>query len=392
MKAIVLSLLPLLLLACRKESEPLPPVTEGRLVSVTLTAAPTQTRSDLVDEDAADSGRDIRVAVYTDGRRVTDGSAPLGLRLMAGRRYNFYAWTGSSLPLGEVPTNESDLEGWEAVYPGWETAGDGQSALEDLLGTYGMPMAGSCLDCTPEALALDQTITVPLQRLFARIRLQVTYDETMTRLLPERTVGTVRVHNWAWACQPFGTGFDREKVRRGSLDVASAPDADGCYTLYLPENLQGELSEGDPDRCSFLSVELSLGDGYGLGGGVGDVCYRFYPGADAGDGYNIRRNRQYNVTLTLSYNGRFIEMELSRFWYELPSGPIIVGGGFNESDRQYEPRVIGIHTRFGKTDIAIGMKEIEIKTEKRIPPNQTFIYQKQYYRSKNSSSEVHLKF
>ena len=93
-----------------------------------------------------------------------------------------------------------------------------------------------------------------------------------------------------------------------------------------------------------------------------------------------------------SNNGRFIEMELSRFWYELPSGPIIVGGGFNESDRQYEPRVIGIHTRFGKTDIAIGMKEIEIKTEKRIPPNQTFIYQKQYYRSKNSSSEVHLKF
>ena len=307
MKAIVLSLLPLLLLACRKESEPLPPVTEGRLVSVTLTAAPTQTRSDLVDEDAADSGRDIRVAVYTDGRRVTDGCAPLDLRLMAGRRYNFYAWTGSSLPLGEVPANESDLTGWEAVYPGWETAGDGQSALEDLLGTYGMPMAGSCLDCTPEALAVNQTITVPLQRLFARIRLQVTYDETMTRLLPERNVGTVRVHNWAWACQPFGTGFDREKVRRGSLDIASAPDADGCYTLYLPENLQGELSEGDPDRCSFLSVELSLGDGYGLGGGVGDVCYRFYPGADAGDGYNIRRNRQYNVTLTLSYNGRFIE-------------------------------------------------------------------------------------
>ena len=93
-----------------------------------------------------------------------------------------------------------------------------------------------------------------------------------------------------------------------------------------------------------------------------------------------------------SNNGRFIEMELSRFWYELPSGPIIVGGGFNESDRHYEPRVIGIHTRFGKTDIAIGMKEIEIKTEKLIPPNQTFIYQKQHIRSKKSCREVLLKF
>lgn len=93
-----------------------------------------------------------------------------------------------------------------------------------------------------------------------------------------------------------------------------------------------------------------------------------------------------------SNNGRFIEMELSRFWYELPDGPIIVGGGFNETDRQYKPRVIGIHTRFGKTDIAIGMKEIEIKTEKCIPPNQTFIYQKQHIRHNNSSREVHLKF
>ncbi|MBR3652100.1 MAG: hypothetical protein IKN52_17745, partial [Victivallales bacterium] len=93
-----------------------------------------------------------------------------------------------------------------------------------------------------------------------------------------------------------------------------------------------------------------------------------------------------------SNNGRFIEMELSRFWYELPSGPIIVGGGFNESDRHYEPRVIGIHTRFGKTDIAIGMKEIEIKTEKRIPPDQTFIYQKQHIRCNKSIREVHLKF
>ena len=91
-------------------------------------------------------------------------------------------------------------------------------------------------------------------------------------------------------------------------------------------------------------------------------------------------------------NGRFIEMELSRFWYELPSGPIIVGGGFNESDRHYEPRVIGIHTRFGKTDIAIGMKEIEIKTEKRIPPDQTFIYQNQHIICNISIREVHLKF
>ena len=93
-----------------------------------------------------------------------------------------------------------------------------------------------------------------------------------------------------------------------------------------------------------------------------------------------------------SNNGRFIEMELSCFWYELPGGPIIVGGGFNESERQGSPRVIGIYTRFGRTDINVGMKEIEIKTEKPIPKNQTFIYQKQHFRIKISSKEVRLKF
>ena len=308
MKRPALSLLPLILMAaaaCHKENDPLAAEPDAGYATYTLTAA-TQTKSDLVSEADASLIRDVRLAVYTGGKRVASGRAPLELRLMADRSYNYYAWTGSSLPLDEVPEDESGLAGWEAVYPGWDTAGDGPAALDALLSGSGMPMAGSCLERYPGSIAVDGTITVPLERLFARVRLEIAYDETMALLLPERSVQRVCAHNWAWACRPFGTGFDRDKVHAGSIDLATTADSDGRYTVYLPENLQGARASGDPERCSYLSVDMSFGDGIGLGGGVGDVSYRFYPG---NDGFNIRRNRQYNVTLTLSYDGRFIEGE-----------------------------------------------------------------------------------
>ena len=309
MKHPALSLLPILLTtltACREEMPEVYPPTEGTYHTYTLTAATEKTRSDLVDEAAANDGQDIRLAVYTGGKRVADGPSPLELRLMDSRQYNFYAWTGGSLPLDEVPEDESDLTEWEAVYPSWDTATDGLAALTGLLSGTGMPMAGRRTGCFPKEVASGGIITVPLERLFARIRLRIEYDETMTLLLPEREVEEVRIHNWAWACHPFDAAFDRTKVHTGSIDIAGDADTDGCYTLYLPENLQGALDAGDSERCSYLSVNLRLGDGLGLGGGVGDVCYRFYPGTEDGR-YDIRRNRQYDVTLSLSYNGRFIE-------------------------------------------------------------------------------------
>lgn len=308
------ALLPLVVLlgnACHKEQD-FPPAYREEPQSYCLTAAlpdEPETRSDRVSEADASDARDIHLAVYTGGKRVADGPMPLNLRLLANRRYNFYAWTDRALPRDAVPENEEELSGWEAVYPGWDTAGDAAQALPQLLADYGMPMAGVRTGCKPGDIAVDGLITVPLQRLFAKVRLRILYDASMQFLLPERVVEQVSIHNWAWACHPFDSGFDPAKVHSGSIDIATSAEGDGSYTLYLPENLQGSLPEGDPDRCSYISVDLRLSDGLGYGGGVGDVCYRFYPGADGADGYDIHRNRQYDVTLSLSYNGRFIEGE-----------------------------------------------------------------------------------
>ena len=93
-----------------------------------------------------------------------------------------------------------------------------------------------------------------------------------------------------------------------------------------------------------------------------------------------------------SNNGRFIEMELSRFWYELPDGCIIVGGGLNPFEREKCPKLIGIYTRFGKTDVVVEANRILVKTEKPMPKGQFFIYPEQHHILKTSTREVSLSF
>ena len=93
-----------------------------------------------------------------------------------------------------------------------------------------------------------------------------------------------------------------------------------------------------------------------------------------------------------SNNGRFIEMELSRFWYELPDGCIIVGGGLNPLEREKSPKMIGIHTRFGRTDVVVEANRILVKTEKLMPKGQFFIYPEQSHTLKASTREVSLSF
>ena len=85
-------------------------------------------------------------------------------------------------------------------------------------------------------------------------------------------------------------------------------------------------------------------------------------------------------------------MELSRFWYELPGGPIIVGGGLNPFEREKCPKLIGIYTRFGRTDVVVEANRILIKTEKPMPKGQVFIYPEQHQTLKTSTQEVSLTF
>ena len=128
--------------------------------------------------------------------------------------------------------------------------------------------------------------------------------------------------------------FDRVEVMNtnsrvslfGSSAAQSADDIiPGDYTVtlsdpmvfYLPENLQGSLlpantdpyrknreellsAGADPDLCSYMDVVLHQQDTYGVSG---KRRFRFYLGGDNVGNFDIRRNSNYTVSLSLTSDG-----------------------------------------------------------------------------------------
>ena len=308
-------LLTLFLPACEREEDAAGVVPEAITYQIGASLPEPQTRSDAISAADADAQRGIYVAVYSHGRRLFAGAAPLTVTLVSTNRYNLYAWTAGALARSNAPEQESALIDWEALYPGLQSAAgdDGGEALASFVSSYGVPMAGSLLGITPEStvFAGKSEIRIPLQRLFASLRVRVDYDDSMSELLPQRSFLRLRACNWAYACHPFDSGsFDPSKVRSGAaLDIATTAESNGSYLVYVPENLQGILDEGNPARCTYLEAAFSFGDAGsdgpgGAGGGIGSGIYRFYP--QSYDEYNIRRNTSYDISLHLSYDGRFV--------------------------------------------------------------------------------------
>lgn len=310
--------------SCVREEASGPEDANPQTLTCTLQAQPVgiDTRSDAITNDSKQGN--IFIAVYHGGKKIFAGEAPLTVTLVGTHRYNMYAWTSGALGRNSAPELESALIGWEATYPGLQTAAgdDGGAALSAFVHSYGIPMAGCIYDVIPETtvFAGASEINIPLQRLFARLRVRIHYDPSMTALLPQRSFLRLRACNWAYACHPFDSySFDRTKVKSGAaLDISTEAEADGSYLVYVPENLQGIRNEGDPARCTYLEAALTFGDADangpgGAGGGIGSGIYRFYPKAQEEDehSFNIHRNAHYDIDLNLSYDGRFITGQ----WY-----------------------------------------------------------------------------
>lgn len=116
---------------------------------------------------------------------------------------------------------------------------------------------------------------------------------------------------------PFGYGYSAEQVKDG--DFLSADDLHNLNSgvpgiaLYIPENMQGTVSSitaskdkipsniPSPvkDRASYVEI---LADVILKSGDAGTITYRFYPGANAVDDFNLGRGMQYNVTFAPSAN------------------------------------------------------------------------------------------
>ena len=74
-----------------------------------------------------------------------------------------------------------------------------------------------------------------------------------------------------------------------------------------------------------------------------------------------------------SNNGRILEMEMTRFFYEAPDGSIILCGGIAPFERIRGLALKGIYTQFGKCSITCNENRILLQTERLLPRGTTIL-------------------
>ncbi len=195
-----------------------------------------------------------------------------------------------------------------------------------------IPMKGCVEGVTPGS----EEIIVPVEHMYAKVKVRVIIDQLLVPYDP--VINSVYAENCPWYCQ-IGTLYDettnsqndKYPTGSGSWVERSMMTSDGQgnevgnnindpnnegleepydYVIYIPENIQGEVSvEGtDADAKSnnlpsgghptSIVVDLKYTNSRGA---ESEKYYTVYPGGNSYNNFNIRRNQVYRVTMTLGF-------------------------------------------------------------------------------------------
>lgn len=229
--------------------------------------------------------------------------------LLKGCRYSIYACAniGYRLEAGTI----QDLENYRyyLVYP------------DDY--RTGIPMCGKK---ELVSVAADGIIDVTLERLMAKVSVRI--DRSRLSDDVEFHVRKISVGGCPKSACLFGQsraeskddiflrGFDKSDDGVAALNSDEAFGRSGKVSVYLLENMQGDLlpedteddgkilEEGDPAAkvCSYIEIEADYlsSSHYTLPGQ--SLIYRFYIG-DGNGNFDVRRNRHYNICITPDGDG-----------------------------------------------------------------------------------------
>ena len=238
---------------------------------------------------------------------VQDGAIPIKTSLLTGVAYDIFVAANIGYALPALSREAVESYRYYMAYP------DEYSR--------GMPMSAR-LDgyvCDGEA-----EIRIPLVRTMARIDLVL--DRTELRSDVTFQVTSVTIGNGPSsvvlfgdskaesATQVFSGGFTLEGRQVQALNIDQSPGVSGTVSLYLPENLQGDLldtgdetekqfSEGPYGRiCSYIEIRGSYhSDTWHTRAGE-PLIYRFYLGDGPGN-FDVFRNTACRVTVHLQGSG-----------------------------------------------------------------------------------------
>jgi len=350
--------LPLMVMSCvfLPESEPACP--DGHVyVKVNPVVVPSMTKVSLLsDVESRSSGAIVAAYDCETGslEGVVDVEEGTGLVLMQGRRYDFFLLGNLNYihrPTGEVCNLRralgNDFPGFLSEFESFDYRLDGGNVgisswrreRSSDVASLGIPYSAVRRSLTPEEILSEGGLSFPGCRyLFAKVCLTVDHaglDHGDASALEwfrnvSLSVRQANLRVWPFSEVPFRAesssdicGFSGEGL--GACFDYDASMVNGTrvqYTLYIPENDQGVLLEGnhDPSRkcpeglegagkgeradlCTFVEFVGSVSPQ--AGGYGGDVRYRFYLGADAVQDFSVLGGRLYDVTLRLGAQGVF---------------------------------------------------------------------------------------
>ena len=276
------------------------------------------TRSASVSDESAI--RDLCLFLYRNGRlewnEYRESGAPIVLQLLEGERYSAYAVANAGRQ--NAPEREEGIHTFVLDAGSVLTGGK-------------IPMAsGSGVSFTVAPATTNGTvpaaneIRIELVRLAAKYHFQV--DKSALQY-GSFTVESVRVCQAARTVEAFGPGSaaatdgdvcDGDYASGGDLTQLNQASA---ISLFLPENRQGTLLPGNADPwrkeyfdpslsgvaglCTYLEVKGHYRDH--SGGLNATHTYRMYLGKDATTNFDIVRNTEYTLTLSVSDLGVFRE-------------------------------------------------------------------------------------
>ncbi len=170
-----------------------------------------------------------------------------------------------------------------------------------------IPMAGQLDNVT---VSDNSMITVPVTRMYAKIKIQVGFKESSMNLYYADITGI------PWYCKvsPLSDGTtdaavpfpaDTRMISRAFKSDEAVADENGnkWLVLYMPENIRGEVSGADktttgsdattgnpiPENALKVSIRSKyMGE---------DYYYTVYPGENSVNNFNVRRNRVYRVSI-----------------------------------------------------------------------------------------------
>lgn len=280
------------------------PGNEPEVSSVTFSIPEQDTRSSICPDENAIT--DLNIAVYCNGHLVAgeylENALSTTLEVPSGRTYDIFATANTGRI--DIPETEDEFKALSI----FET--NDINDIGDMV-----PMCWSRTGFSPTGLSC--AVEMQMERLVSRILFSV--NKTVLEGL---AVTSVRLCQGATSLYPFRwTEGNKAVGEDGTADGDYASDEDiailnngGEIVFYAFENCQGNLLPDNddpwkkvpdnlPDKsglCTYLEVGCRFESGHLY---EGDIVYRFYAGQDNCRNFDIKRNTEQHIRLTLSREG-----------------------------------------------------------------------------------------